>query len=51
MQIKKLLQNVVPDSSKSCGPYKRPENVTSKEEQTISERSVHNHDTIGNNFS
>ncbi|XP_037255281.1 N(4)-(beta-N-acetylglucosaminyl)-L-asparaginase isoform X2 [Falco rusticolus] len=42
-------KNVVPDSSKSCGPYKRPEKVTCKEEQTTS-RSVHNHDTIGNNF-
>ncbi|KAM9236952.1 N(4)-(beta-N-acetylglucosaminyl)-L-asparaginase isoform 2-T2 [Leptosomus discolor] len=40
-------KNVVPDSSKSCGPYKRPEKVTYKEEQTISQRSVHNHDTIG----
>ncbi|KAM9663223.1 N(4)-(beta-N-acetylglucosaminyl)-L-asparaginase [Morphnus guianensis] len=40
-------KNVVPDSSKSCGPYKRPEKVTCKEEQTISQRSVHNHDTIG----
>uniref|UniRef100_A0A8C0EXH5 N(4)-(Beta-N-acetylglucosaminyl)-L-asparaginase n=1 Tax=Bubo bubo TaxID=30461 RepID=A0A8C0EXH5_BUBBB len=43
-------KNVVPDSSKSCGPYKRPEKVTCKEEQTISQRSVHNHDTIGNNL-
>ncbi|XP_042664070.1 N(4)-(beta-N-acetylglucosaminyl)-L-asparaginase [Tyto alba] len=40
-------KNVVPDSSKSCGPYKRPQKVTYKEEQTISQRSVHNHDTIG----
>ncbi|XP_009473195.1 PREDICTED: N(4)-(beta-N-acetylglucosaminyl)-L-asparaginase [Nipponia nippon] len=40
-------KNVVPDSSKSCGPYKRPEKVTYKEEQTFSQRSVHNHDTIG----
>uniref|UniRef100_A0A8C5X2K1 Aspartylglucosaminidase n=1 Tax=Malurus cyaneus samueli TaxID=2593467 RepID=A0A8C5X2K1_9PASS len=40
-------KNVVPDSSKSCGPYKRPEKVTYKEEQTSSQRSVHNHDTIG----
>ncbi|KAM6132544.1 N(4)-(beta-N-acetylglucosaminyl)-L-asparaginase isoform 2-T2 [Pterocles gutturalis] len=40
-------KNVVPDSSKSCGPYKRPEKVTYKEEQTTSQRSVHNHDTIG----
>ncbi|XP_075005396.1 N(4)-(beta-N-acetylglucosaminyl)-L-asparaginase isoform X2 [Calonectris borealis] len=40
-------KNVVPDSSKSCGPYKRPEKVTYKEEQNISQRSVHNHDTIG----
>ncbi|XP_039556189.1 N(4)-(beta-N-acetylglucosaminyl)-L-asparaginase isoform X2 [Passer montanus] len=43
-------KNVVPDSSKSCGPYKRREEVTYKEEQTSSQRSVHNHDTIGNNF-
>lgn len=49
MQITKCLQNVIPDSSKSCGPYKRPEKVTYKEEQT-SRRSFHNHDTIGNNF-
>ncbi|XP_061848687.1 N(4)-(beta-N-acetylglucosaminyl)-L-asparaginase isoform X2 [Colius striatus] len=40
-------KNVVPDSSKSCGPYKRPGKVTCKEEQTISERNIHNHDTIG----
>ncbi|XP_009880321.1 PREDICTED: N(4)-(beta-N-acetylglucosaminyl)-L-asparaginase [Charadrius vociferus] len=40
-------KNVVPDSSKSCGPYKRPEKVTYKEEETTSQRSVHNHDTIG----
>ncbi|XP_033920801.1 N(4)-(beta-N-acetylglucosaminyl)-L-asparaginase [Melopsittacus undulatus] len=39
-------KNVIPDSSKSCGPYKRPEKVTYKEEQ-ISRRSFHNHDTIG----
>ncbi|XP_071599328.1 N(4)-(beta-N-acetylglucosaminyl)-L-asparaginase isoform X2 [Heliangelus exortis] len=40
-------KNVVPDSSKSCGPYKRPEKVICKEEQTILQRSAHNHDTIG----
>ncbi|NWH66919.1 ASPG asparaginase, partial [Geococcyx californianus] len=40
-------KNVVPDSSKSCGPYKRHEKVTYKEEQNISRRTVHNHDTIG----
>ncbi|XP_032916223.1 N(4)-(beta-N-acetylglucosaminyl)-L-asparaginase [Catharus ustulatus] len=40
-------KNVVPDSSKSCGPYKRRAEVTYKEEQTTSQRSVHNHDTIG----
>uniref|UniRef100_A0A8C9FJG0 Aspartylglucosaminidase n=1 Tax=Pavo cristatus TaxID=9049 RepID=A0A8C9FJG0_PAVCR len=42
-------KNVVPDSSKSCGPYKRLEKV-SFEEETISQRNVHSHDTIGNNF-
>ncbi|KAM6269674.1 N(4)-(beta-N-acetylglucosaminyl)-L-asparaginase isoform 2-T2 [Porphyrio hochstetteri] len=43
-------KNVVPDSSKSCGPYKRPEKVTPKEEQPISQRraqNVQSHDTIG----
>ncbi|XP_014800970.1 PREDICTED: N(4)-(beta-N-acetylglucosaminyl)-L-asparaginase [Calidris pugnax] len=41
-------KNVVPDSSKSCGPYKRPEKMTYKEEEeTTSQRSFHNHDTIG----
>ncbi|KAM6076800.1 N(4)-(beta-N-acetylglucosaminyl)-L-asparaginase isoform 1-T1 [Chlamydotis macqueenii] len=40
-------KNVVPDSSESCGPYKRPEKIIYKEEQTITQRSVHNHDTIG----
>nr|XP_013797610.1 PREDICTED: N(4)-(beta-N-acetylglucosaminyl)-L-asparaginase isoform X2 [Apteryx mantelli mantelli] len=45
-------KNVVPDSSKSCGPYKKAEKVICKEDWTISQRriSVHNHDTIGNNF-
>ncbi|XP_068043127.1 N(4)-(beta-N-acetylglucosaminyl)-L-asparaginase isoform X2 [Anomalospiza imberbis] len=43
-------KNVVPDSSKSCGPYKRREEVSYKEEHTSSQRSIHNHDTIGNNF-
>ncbi|XP_054680264.1 N(4)-(beta-N-acetylglucosaminyl)-L-asparaginase isoform X3 [Grus americana] len=43
-------KNVVPDSSKSCGPYKRPEKVICKDEQTISQRNVQNHDTIGNNL-
>ncbi|XP_063258242.1 N(4)-(beta-N-acetylglucosaminyl)-L-asparaginase isoform X2 [Prinia subflava] len=39
-------KNVVPDSSTSCGPYKRREEVT-YQEQTSSQRSVRNHDTIG----
>eukprot|EP00075_Anas_platyrhynchos_P022948 XP_027312201.1 N(4)-(beta-N-acetylglucosaminyl)-L-asparaginase isoform X1 [Anas platyrhynchos] len=39
-------KNVVPDSSKSCGPYKRLEKVIC-EKWTISQRNVHNHDTIG----
>lgn len=42
-------KNVVPDSSKSCGPYKRLEKVIC-EKWTISQRNVHNHDTIGNNL-
>ncbi|XP_053796477.1 N(4)-(beta-N-acetylglucosaminyl)-L-asparaginase isoform X2 [Vidua chalybeata] len=33
-------KNVVPDSSKSCGPYKRREEVTYKEEHTSSQRSM-----------
>ncbi|XP_068798649.1 N(4)-(beta-N-acetylglucosaminyl)-L-asparaginase isoform X3 [Struthio camelus] len=42
-------KNVVPDSSKSCGPYKKAEKVICEEDWTISQRriSVHNHDTIG----
>ncbi|XP_065592642.1 N(4)-(beta-N-acetylglucosaminyl)-L-asparaginase [Cyrtonyx montezumae] len=39
-------KNVVPDSSKSCGPYKRLEK-SSCEEGTISQRNIRNHDTIG----
>ncbi|NXD16955.1 ASPG asparaginase, partial [Nothocercus nigrocapillus] len=42
-------KNVVPDSSKSCGPYKKAEKVICKEDWTSSQRriSIHNHDTIG----
>ncbi|KAM8808195.1 N(4)-(beta-N-acetylglucosaminyl)-L-asparaginase [Eudromia elegans] len=42
-------KNVVPDSSKSCGPYKKAEKVICKEDWTSSQRriSVRNHDTIG----
>ncbi|XP_048365195.1 N(4)-(beta-N-acetylglucosaminyl)-L-asparaginase [Sphaerodactylus townsendi] len=41
-------KNVMPDASKSCGPYKKIEDF-STEEQNILERTiqVHNHDTIG----
>ncbi|XP_025960999.1 N(4)-(beta-N-acetylglucosaminyl)-L-asparaginase isoform X2 [Dromaius novaehollandiae] len=42
-------KNVVPDSSKSCGPYKKAEKVICEEDWTIYQRriNVHNHDTIG----
>ncbi|KAJ6668629.1 hypothetical protein lerEdw1_012111 [Lerista edwardsae] len=41
-------KNVIPDASKSCGPYKQTEEF-SKEDRNISEKriEVHNHDTIG----
>lgn len=48
MWIKLWLQNVIPDASKSCGPYKQTAEFSKKEQSTSVRRiEVHNHDTIG----
>ncbi|XP_019390193.1 PREDICTED: N(4)-(beta-N-acetylglucosaminyl)-L-asparaginase [Crocodylus porosus] len=42
-------KNVIPDPSKSCGPYKRAKELNNRKEWSISQRkmNIHNHDTIG----
>ncbi|XP_032079951.1 N(4)-(beta-N-acetylglucosaminyl)-L-asparaginase [Thamnophis elegans] len=41
-------KNVIPDASKSCGPYKQTAEFSEKEQSASVRRiEVHNHDTIG----
>uniref|UniRef100_A0A8D0GZ73 N(4)-(Beta-N-acetylglucosaminyl)-L-asparaginase n=1 Tax=Sphenodon punctatus TaxID=8508 RepID=A0A8D0GZ73_SPHPU len=42
-------KNVIPDASKSCGPYKRDKELNNKGDWNDSQRRIndHNHDTIG----
>lgn len=41
------LQDVTPDASKSCGPYKQAEDFSREEDILEKTVHVHNHDTIG----
>ncbi|XP_075412972.1 N(4)-(beta-N-acetylglucosaminyl)-L-asparaginase [Tenrec ecaudatus] len=41
-------QNVIPDASKYCGPYKpKPHSILKQEDPTYKEKDHHGHDTIG----
>lgn len=48
MELKFCLQNVIPDASKYCGPYKPP-NILKRDGSTYKETGdSYGHDTIGN---
>ncbi|KAM8939446.1 N(4)-(beta-N-acetylglucosaminyl)-L-asparaginase [Pelodytes ibericus] len=40
-------KNVIPDASKSCGPYKPVRGLQDRKQNSLQKINVHNHDTIG----